>query len=117
MGDHGNRSGMHLIECRRKWCSGRSLFKYYVDDGFLPLFTLGNPDSWFFLEFDRFTVFLSSGTLVFIAGVALTGLVGRAMGKRNALILFTLLNSVTVIGFFFHPSARLLDDVRGQPIG
>ena len=83
---------------------GAHFFKYYVDDGFLPLFTLGNSDSWFFLEFDRFTVFLSSGTLMFIAGVTLTGLVGRVMGKRNALIFFTLLNSATVIGFFFIPA-------------
>ena len=41
---------------------------------------------------------------MFIAGVTLTGLVGRAMGKRNALILFTLLNAATVIGFFFIPA-------------
>lgn len=78
-------------------------FKYFVGDDGAPLFSIGNPDSAFFLDFDRTTVFLSSGMVAFIVGVGLTGVVGKALGKRNALITFTLLNAVTIIGFFFIP--------------
>jgi GPH family glycoside/pentoside/hexuronide:cation symporter len=83
---------------------GVHFFKYYVGGEAQTLFTLGEAQSAFFLEFDRYTVFLSSGMLAFILGVSLTGFVGRLLGKRNALITLTLLNAITIIAFFFIPA-------------
>ncbi|MEL6180090.1 MAG: MFS transporter [Myxococcota bacterium] len=78
-------------------------FKYYVGDSGEAVWTLGNPASPWHLAFDATTLFLSAGSLAFVAGVATTGLVGRTLGKRNGLVLLTLLNAVTVISFFFIP--------------
>lgn len=82
---------------------GLHFFKYYVGVEDRTFFSLGNAESAFFLEFDRYTVFLSSGMLAFVLGVGFTGVVSRLLGKRNALILLTILNSMTVIAFFFIP--------------
>lgn len=79
-------------------------FKYVVGADDSAIFTLGTEGSAFFLEFDTTTVFLSSGMLAFIAGVSLTTVVSKLMGKRNGLIALTLVNSVTVFSFFFIPS-------------
>ncbi|MBX2803175.1 MAG: MFS transporter [Myxococcales bacterium] len=79
-------------------------FKYYVGDTGEALFSLGSAGSAFFLEFDQTTIFLSSGMLAFVAGVALTGFVGRVMGKKNGLIALTLINSVIVMSFMVIPA-------------
>jgi GPH family glycoside/pentoside/hexuronide:cation symporter len=78
-------------------------FKYYVGNSDEAVFTLGDPATPWHLAFDLTTVFLSSGTLAFLVGVAATGLVDKWLGKRNGLILLTMLNAVTVLGFFFIP--------------
>ena len=78
-------------------------FKYYVGNSDDAVFTLGDPLTPWHLAFDATTLFLSSGTLAFIAGVALTQRVDKALGKRNGLVLLTLLNAATVLGFFFIP--------------
>lgn len=68
-------------------------FKYVVGD---------NGESFLF-GIDRTTLVMSSGMLAFIAGVFFTAHVGKLLGKRNALMTCTLLNAVTVIGFYFIP--------------
>lgn len=78
-------------------------FKYYVGDAGEAVWTLGTAGSPWFLEVDVTTIFLSSGTVAFIVGVAFTSVVSKALGKRNGLIALTLLNAATVFGFFFIP--------------
>lgn len=78
-------------------------FKYYVGNSDAAVFSLGDPATPWFLSFDATTLFLASGTLAFIGGVALTGYVDRALGKRNGLLVLTLLNGCTVLAFFFIP--------------
>jgi GPH family glycoside/pentoside/hexuronide:cation symporter len=78
-------------------------FKYYVGNSDEPVFSIGREGTPFFLDFDKTTIFMSSGMIAFIIGVVFTGLVGRAFGKRNALAGLTLLNAVAIIAFFFIP--------------
>jgi len=78
-------------------------FKYCVGLSEEPVFAIGSEQSAFFLEFDLPTIFLSSGMLAFIGGVALSGPVDKWVGKRNGVMILTLLNALTVIGFFFIP--------------
>ena len=78
-------------------------FKYYVGRADEVMFSLGTPGTPFFLEFDEVTVFMASGMLAFILAVSLTGVVGRALGKRNALMLLTIGNALTMVAFFFIP--------------
>jgi GPH family glycoside/pentoside/hexuronide:cation symporter len=82
-------------------------FKYYVGNSDDTIFSLGRAGTAFVLDFDATTLFMSSGMIAFITGVAFTGLVGRAFGKRNALIVLTLANAVTITGFFFIPPDAL----------
>jgi GPH family glycoside/pentoside/hexuronide:cation symporter len=76
-------------------------FKYYVGNSEEAVVSLGQAP--WLLEFDSTTLFLASGTLAFVAGVAFTGLVSRTLGKRNGLIALTLINAATVLGFYFIP--------------
>lgn len=78
-------------------------FKYYVGLSEEPVFAIGSEGSAFFLEFDLPTIFLSSGMLAFIGGVALSGPIDKLVGKRNGVMILTLLNALTVLGFFFIP--------------
>jgi GPH family glycoside/pentoside/hexuronide:cation symporter len=78
-------------------------FKYYVGNSDDTVLSLGRDGTPFVLDFDTTTLFMSSGMIAFIIGVTLTGLVGRALGKRNALVVLTLANAATIIGFFFIP--------------
>lgn len=78
-------------------------FKYYIGASDVAIFTLGNPASAFFLEFDATTIFMSSGMLAFIAGVCFSGVIGRRFGRRNALIGLTFLNAASIVSFFFIP--------------
>jgi GPH family glycoside/pentoside/hexuronide:cation symporter len=78
-------------------------FKYYVGNSDDTILSLGRDGTPFVLDFDTTTLFMSSGMIAFIIGVTLTGLVGRVLGKRNALIVLTLANAATIIGFFYIP--------------
>jgi GPH family glycoside/pentoside/hexuronide:cation symporter len=78
-------------------------FKYYVGNSDDAVWTLGVEGTPWFLAFDATTLFLSSGTLAFIIGVAFTSTVTRHFGKRNGLVGLTLLNAATVLGFYFIP--------------
>nr|WP_197501488.1 MFS transporter [Hyphomonas sp. Mor2] len=68
-------------------------FKYYVGDD-------GSP---FFLFLDQTSLFLTLGSLAFIAGLVFTKTLARMFGKRNALIGLTVLNALTMMAFFFIP--------------
>jgi GPH family glycoside/pentoside/hexuronide:cation symporter len=82
-------------------------FKYYVGNSDDTIFSLGRAGTPFVLDFDATTLFMSSGMIAFIIGVAFTGIVGRAFGKRNALVVLTLANAVTIMGFFYIPPDAL----------
>ncbi|MEM9938692.1 MAG: MFS transporter [Pseudomonadota bacterium] len=68
-------------------------FKYYV----------GDDGSRYFLFLDQTSLFLTLGSLAFIAGLAFTKTLARMFGKRNALIVLTVLNAFTMMAFFFIP--------------
>ncbi|MDJ0921531.1 MAG: MFS transporter [Henriciella sp.] len=68
-------------------------FKYYVGDD-------GSP---YFLFLDQTSLFLTLGSLAFIAGLVFTKTLARTFGKRNALIGLTVLNALTMMAFFFIP--------------
>jgi GPH family glycoside/pentoside/hexuronide:cation symporter len=78
-------------------------FKYYVGNSDETLFSLGRAGTPFVLNFDVTTLFLSSGMIAFIIGVAFTGIASRACGKRNALVILTFTNAITILSFFFIP--------------
>jgi GPH family glycoside/pentoside/hexuronide:cation symporter len=78
-------------------------FKYYVGNSDETILSLGRAGTPFVLDFDATTLFMSSGMIAFIIGVAFTGIVGRTFGKRNALVALTLANAVTVLSFFYIP--------------
>ena len=79
-------------------------FKYFVGASDEAVFVLGDPADALHLAFDRVTIFMASGMLAFIAGVTLTGLVGRVLGKKNGLTLMTLLHAAMLMVFFFIPA-------------
>ncbi|MEJ2722435.1 MAG: MFS transporter, partial [bacterium] len=78
-------------------------FKYYVGNSDETILSLGREGTPFVLNFDVTTLFLSSGMIAFIIGVTFAGIAGRTFGKRNALVVLTLANAVTILGFFFIP--------------
>jgi GPH family glycoside/pentoside/hexuronide:cation symporter len=78
-------------------------FKYYVGNSDASILSLGRAGTPFVLDFDATTLFMSSGMIAFIVGVGFTGRVGRALGKRNALVVLTLANAISILAFFFIP--------------
>lgn len=82
-------------------------FKYYLSFGDTVVFSVGHPDSPFHLDFDRTTLFLSSGMLAFLVGVALTEIVARGFGKKWGLILCSSLNAASLLAFFFIPADQV----------
>ncbi|MCF3648859.1 MFS transporter [Synoicihabitans lomoniglobus] len=68
-------------------------FKYYVGDDGTPWFGV----------FDLTTVFMTSGTLALIAGVACTPLFTRFAGKRSLMIWLSAANALAMASFFFIP--------------
>lgn len=83
-------------------------FKYYVGNSDETVLSLGRAGTPYVLNFDTTTLFMSSGMIAFIIGVAFTGIVGRTFGKRNALVALTLANAVTILGFFYIPPDAIL---------
>ncbi|MGB1129021.1 MAG: MFS transporter [Haloferula sp.] len=63
----------------------------------------GVDDSKFFLFLDRISFVQTTGTLAFITGVFFTGFCSRRFGKRNSLLVLTLLSGLTVLAVFFIP--------------
>lgn len=68
-------------------------FKYYVGDD-------GTP---YFLFLDQTSLFLTLGSLAFIAGLLFTKSLAKMFGKRNALMGLTILNGLVMMSFFFVP--------------
>ncbi|MCC5024097.1 MAG: MFS transporter [Candidatus Synoicihabitans palmerolidicus] len=68
-------------------------FKYYIGDDGTPWIGV----------FDRTTVFMTSGTLALIAGVACTPFFTRLAGKRELMIWLSLGNAIAMASFFFIP--------------
>jgi GPH family glycoside/pentoside/hexuronide:cation symporter len=73
-------------------------FKYYVGDD-------GSP--WMGV-FDLSTVFLTSGTVALILGVASTAWISRFGGKRQLMIRLSAINAVIMALFFFVPADALI---------
>ena len=46
---------------------------------------------------------MTTGSIAFLIGCAFSGRVGKLFGKRNGLILLTLINAVAVISFYVIP--------------
>jgi GPH family glycoside/pentoside/hexuronide:cation symporter len=68
-------------------------FKYYVGDDGTPLF----------LIFDKTAVFMSSGLLFMMVGVALTKMLSDRFEKRQLMIVLSLINAASMAAFFFIP--------------
>ena len=66
-----------------------------------PVFTLNL--GLFPLNFDIITVFMTTGSIAFLIGCAFSGKVGKLLGKRNGLIVLTLINAVAVMSFYMIP--------------
>jgi glycoside/pentoside/hexuronide:cation symporter, GPH family len=68
-------------------------FKYYVGDDGMPLF----------LIFDKTAVFMSSGLLAMIVGIALTKTLSERFEKRHLMIVLSLLNAIAMAAFYIIP--------------
>ncbi|MGE9294978.1 MAG: MFS transporter [Puniceicoccales bacterium] len=69
-------------------------FKYYVGD-------TGEAVFWFL---DKTSLVLTTGSIAFIIGIFFTGWFSKTFGKRNALMGLTVLNGITLLGFYFIPA-------------
>ena len=68
-------------------------FKYYVGDDGTPLF----------LIFDKTAVFMSSGLMAMIVGIALTKTLSERFEKRTLMIVLSVLNALLMAVFFVIP--------------
>jgi GPH family glycoside/pentoside/hexuronide:cation symporter len=73
-------------------------FKYYV----------GDDGTRIFLIFDKTAIFMSTGLLAMIVGVALTRTLSSRFEKRQLMIVLSLLNAVSMALFFFTPPDNYL---------
>jgi len=76
-----------------RWTITPQYLKYYFSVG----------DEKFFWFLDKISFVQTTGSLAFIVGVFLTGIVSKRFGKRNSLIALTILNGLTVLTIFFIP--------------
>ena len=84
-------------------------FKYVVEGGQDKVFDLAFLlfNTWQIdtgLSFDKTSVFLSTGLLAMIVGIALTKTLAMYFEKRSLLIVLTILNAISLGVFFFIPS-------------
>ena len=68
-------------------------FKYYV----------GDDGTRIFLIFDKTAIFMSTGLLAMLVGVALTRTLSSRFEKRHLMIVLSLLNALSMALFFFTP--------------
>ncbi len=68
-------------------------FKYYVGDDGTPLF----------LIFDKTAVFMSSGLMAMIVGIALTKTLSEHFEKRHLMIVLSVLNALAMAAFYVIP--------------
>lgn len=76
-----------------RWTITPQYLKYY--------FGVGDDKYFWFL--DKISFVQTTGSLAFIAGVFLTGFFSKRFGKRNSLIMLTILNGITVLSLFLIP--------------
>lgn len=76
-----------------RWAVTPHFFKYYAGDD-------GTPFVWFL---DRTSLFATTGSMAFIAGIFFTPWLVRRFGKRNSLIALTLLNGISMLAFYVIP--------------
>lgn len=69
-------------------------FKYFVGDDGTPIF----------LIFDKTAIFMSTGLIAMLVGVASTQFLASRFDKRKLLIALSLLNAASFIGFYFIPA-------------
>ena len=58
----------------------------------------------YFWYLDRMSLFYATAPMALVAGLILTKPMKRLFGKRNALIILTMVNALSVIAFYFIPS-------------
>ncbi|MCX8237835.1 MAG: glycoside-pentoside-hexuronide (GPH):cation symporter [Akkermansiaceae bacterium] len=80
-------------------------------------YVVGADDSKYFLFLDRTSFFYTTGSLAFVTGVFFTGWVSRKMGKRNGLMILTILNGLTFIAFYFIPTSAYTTMILVNAIG
>ena len=80
-------------------------------------YVVGADDTKYFLFLDRTSFFYTTGSLAFVIGVFFTGLVSRKLGKRNGLMICTVLNGLTFIAFFFIPPERYTTMIIVNAVG
>ncbi len=72
-------------------------FKYVVQDDGSPIFSILS------LEFDRTTVFLSTGMMAQIAGTVMLGFIARRVDKKYAAAAMCTITGLSFLAFFFLP--------------
>ena len=60
----------------------------------------------YFWYLDRMSLFYATAPMALVAGLILTKPMKRLFGKRNALIILTMVNALSVIAFYFIPSQK-----------
>ncbi len=76
-----------------RWTITPQYLKYYF----------GVSEAPYFGFLDKISFVQTTGTLAFIVGVFFTGWVSRRFGKRNSLIVLTILNGITVLALYLVP--------------
>ncbi|MEM9079930.1 MAG: MFS transporter [Verrucomicrobiota bacterium] len=90
-----------------RWTITPQHLKYYFGVG----------DEKFFLWMDKISFVQTTGSLAFIAAVFLTPILSKRYGKRNSLIVLTLLNGLTVLSIFLIPQDGYLTLVLVNLVG
>lgn len=72
--------------------------KYYVGDDGTPIF----------LIFDKTAVFMSTGLVTMLVGIACTKFLSKRFGKRRLMMTLTVLNAMSMGLFFFIPAEQFL---------
>lgn len=75
-------------------------FKYVVGSDSTPLFSIGS------LEFDKTSIFLSTGMLAQIAGTIMLGFIARKVDKKYAAALLCTITGLCFMTFYFLPKEQ-----------
>ena len=86
-------------------------FKYVVGSNKTPLFSIGS------LDFDRTTVFLSTGMLAQIVGTIMLGFIARKVDKKYAAALLCTITGLCFMTFYFLPKEQYVLLVVVNAIG
>lgn len=70
-------------------------------------YVVGDDGSKVFLFFDQTALFMTSGMLAMIAGVACTQFFTQRWGKRELMIVLSLLNALSMLAFYFVPRDQI----------